>query len=170
MPLFETLVSTVGPAIAKNLLKLWAGDNKVVSEAGDSSIDALTKLIPEIRTRNEARRQLESIGERAAQSLMFTFEAEGKFLMVEDQEAVASLVARILDSSKIDAELLVQKDLDPIKLAQHFIKEASEQLSTLPEGRVELFTRVIEEASQSIVDIAGVLPNFTERTFSELLK
>jgi hypothetical protein len=170
MPLFETLVSAVGPAIAKTLLKVWAGDNKVVSDGGDSAIDMLTKLIPDIRARNEARRQLDSIGERAAESLAFTFEAEGRLLMVEDQEAVASLVARTLDSSKIDVKLLIQKDLEPVELAQHFISEASEELAKLPERRVQLFTRVIEEASQSIVDIAGVLPNFTERTFSELLK
>lgn len=170
MPLFETLVSTLGPTIAKTLLKVWAGDNKVASDVGGSSIDALTKLIPEIRARNETKRQLESIGERAAESLLFTFESEGKFLMVEDQEAVASLVGRTLDNTQIDTELLIQKDLDPVRLAQHFIKEASEELATLPVGRVQLFTRVIEEASQSIIDIARMLPKFTERTFSELLK
>jgi hypothetical protein len=170
MPLFETLVSTVGPAIAKMLLKVWVGDNKIASEAGDSSVDVLTKLIPEIRTRHEAKRQLESIGERAAESLKFTFESEGKLLMVEDQEAVASLVAQTLDNGKIDAELLVEKDLDPARLAQYFISEASEQLSKLPKKRVQLFTRVVQEASQSIVEIARILPNFTERTLSELLK
>lgn len=170
MPLFETLVSTLGPGIAKTLLKVWAGDYKIASEAGESSIEALTKLIPEIRARNEAKRQLESIGERAAESLMFTFESEGKLLKIEDQEAVAALVGRTLDGSKIDTELLVQKDLDPGRLAQHFFSEASEQVSNLPEKHAQLFTRVIQEASQSIIDIARMLPGFTERTFSELLK
>jgi hypothetical protein len=109
MPLFEILVSAVGPAIAKTLLKVWAGENKLVSDSGDSVIEILTKLIPDIRARNEASRQLDSIGERAAESLAFTFEAEGRLLMVEDQEVVASLVARTLDSSKIDVKLLIQK-------------------------------------------------------------
>ena len=45
MPLFETLVAAVGPAIAKTVLKLWARDNKVASEGGGSAIEALTKLI-----------------------------------------------------------------------------------------------------------------------------
>ena len=170
MPLFETVLTAVGPAIAKIVLKVWAGDNTFASEGADSTVDALSKLIPEIRARNEAVRQLDAIGERAAESLMFTFEAEGKQLMIEDQEAVATLVAQILDHSKVDAALLVQKDLDPVRLAQHFIGEASEQLLLLPDHRVSLFTRIIEEASQSIIDIARVLPNFTERTFSELLK
>jgi hypothetical protein len=170
MTLFETVVTILGPAIAKTVLKLWAGDDKVVSEGTDSAIGALEKLIPEIRARNEAKRQLESIGERAAESLMFTFESEGKLLMIEDQEAVASLVAQTLEASKIDAELLVEKDLDPVRLAEHFISQSSGFLSTLSEGRVQLFTRVIQEASQSIIDIARILPNFTERTFSALLK
>jgi hypothetical protein len=170
MPLFEIVVSALGPAIAKTVLKVWAGDNKAISEGSGSAIEVLTKLIPEIRARNEAKRQLESIGERAAESLMFTFESEGKLLMVEDQEAVVSLVAQTLDRNNINAEILVRKDLDPVSLAQYFISGASEQLSNLPERRVQLFTRVIEEASQSIIDIARVLPNLTERTFSELLK
>jgi hypothetical protein len=89
---------------------------------------------------------------------------------VDDQEAVAKLVAQTLDRTKITAELLAQKDLDPLKLAAHFITEADEQLALLPDPRIALFRRVIEEASQSIVDMAHQLPNFTERTFSELLR
>src|SRR5215470_14762588 len=101
MPLIETLVVTVGPAIAKTVLKLWAGDRKVASEGAALATDTLAKLIPEIRARNEAERQLQVIGEKAAESLMFIFETEGKPLMIEDQEAVASLVAQTLDRSKI---------------------------------------------------------------------
>src|SRR5258708_5468794 len=118
MPLIETLVASVGPAIAKTVLKLWAGDNKVASEGGGSAIEALTKLIPEIRARKEAERQLEAIGERTAESLMFIFDTEGKQLMIDDQDAVANLVAQTLDHSRINVELLVQRDLDPVRLAQ----------------------------------------------------
>lgn len=170
MPLLETLVLSIGPAIAKTLLKFWAGDNKLAAESGDSAIEALSKIIPEIRTRNEALRQLDAIGERAAESLIFTFEAEGKQLMIDDQEVVARLVAETLDHSNITTELLIQKDLDPSQLAQHFIERGSAQLEALPTHRRLLFIRVIEEASQSIVDIARVLPSFSERTFGELLK
>ncbi len=170
MPLIETLILTVGPAISKTLLKVWTGDSKLLSDAGDSVIDALTELIPDVRARNEAIRQLDAIGERAAESLKFIFETEGKLLMIEDQEALASLVAETLDHSRISAELLAQKDLDPVQLARHFKNEASAQLSLLPDSRVELFSRIIGEASESIVDIARALPNFTERTLSELLK
>ena len=170
MPLLETLVVSVGPAIAKTVLKLWAGDRKVASEGGGLAVDVLAKLIPEIRTRNEAERQLQTIGEKAAESLMFVFETEGRQLMVDDQQAVANLVAQTLDRSKISVEFLLERDLDPVRLARHLIAEATEQLSLFPEHRARLFTRVIEEASQSIIDIARVLPNFTERTFSELLR
>ena len=41
MPLFETVVAVLGPAIAKTVLKLWTGDNKVVSEGADSAVGAL---------------------------------------------------------------------------------------------------------------------------------
>lgn len=170
MPLIETLIGAVGPAIAKKVVKLWAGDSTAEAEAGGLAVDTLAKLIPEIRARKEAERQIEEIGERAAESLRFIFETEGKQLMVDDQEAVATLVAQTLDRSKISVELLVQKDLDPMRLAHHFITEATEQLSLFPEHRARLFSRVIEEASQSIIDIARKLPNFSERTIAELLR
>ncbi|PWT98479.1 MAG: hypothetical protein C5B51_29240 [Terriglobia bacterium] len=94
---------------------------------------------------------------------MFIFETEGKQLAVDEQETVAHLVAQTLDRSRISVELLVDTDLDPMRLARHFTTEAAEQLSLLPDRRGQLFTRVIEEASQSIIDIARVLPNFSER-------
>ena len=62
MPLIETLIAAVGPAIAKTVLKLWAGDNIIASEGGGSAIEALTKLIPQIRARKEAERQIDAIG------------------------------------------------------------------------------------------------------------
>ena len=170
MPLAETLIAVVAPAIAKTVLKLWAGDEKLASETGGAAIEALGKLIPGIRARNEANRQLAAIGEKAAASLDFIFETEGKTLLAGDQEAVAKLVAETLNRTKISVDLLVQKDLDPSQLAAHFLSEAGNQLDQLPEPRAELFRRVIEEASQSIIDIAHNLPNFSERTFAELLR
>ncbi len=78
MPLAETLIVTVAPAIAKTVLRLWAGDEKLASEGGTAAIEVLTKLIPDLRARNEADRQLAAIGERAAASSTFIFETEGR--------------------------------------------------------------------------------------------
>jgi len=89
MPLLETLITTVAPAITKTLLKLLAPDDKLATEGGASAAEILAKLIPEIRARKEADRQMAAIGERAAESLIFIFETEGKYLMTDDQEAVA---------------------------------------------------------------------------------
>jgi len=66
MPLAETLIVTVAPAIAKTVLNLWAGDVKLAWEGGSTAIDILAKLIPDLRTRNEADRQLAAIGEKAS--------------------------------------------------------------------------------------------------------
>ncbi|MBZ5729443.1 MAG: hypothetical protein LAP87_31265 [Acidobacteriia bacterium] len=135
MPLLETLILTVAPSIAKTVLKLWAADDNLASEGGASTIDILAKVIPEIRARKEADRQLAAIGEKAAESLMFIFETEGKNLIIDDQEAVAKLVAQILDRSKITPDLLLRKDLDPIQLARHLLSEVNGQLALLPEPR-----------------------------------
>jgi hypothetical protein len=96
MPLVETLILTVAPAISKLVLKFWAGDEKLAAEGGNAAIDLLAKLIPDLRARKEAGRQLDAIGERAAASLQFTFDTEGKSLLTDDQDAVAILVAEAL--------------------------------------------------------------------------
>jgi len=133
-------------------------------------IDILAKLIPDFRASKEANRQLEAIGERAAASLQFIFDTEGRAMFIDDQEAVAKLVADTLDRTKITAELLVRRDLDPVRLADHFLMQAQDQLATLTQPRADLFRRVIQVACQSIIDIAHQLPNFNERIFAELLQ
>jgi hypothetical protein len=135
MPLLETLIMTVAPALAKTVVKVWVNDDKLVSEGASSTIDVLAKLIPDVRARNEAVRQLSAIGEKAAESLSFIFEREGRQLAADEQEAVASLVASTLEHSKITTDLLVEKDLDPARLAEHFLTEAGEQLLLFPEPR-----------------------------------
>ena len=170
MPLTETLITLVAPAITKTLLRVWVGHEKVALEAGSSAIDILTKLVPDIRARKETQRQLDAIGERAAQSLQFVFETEGKAIFADEQDEVAKLVAEMLDSASISVELIVAKDLDPVKLAEHLLSESHEKFGELTPARAELVRRVIADASQSIVDIASKLPNFGERTLGELLR
>ena len=170
MPLAETLIAAVAPAIAKVVLKFWAGDQKLATQGGSTAIDVLTKAIPDLRARNEVHRQLDAIGEKAAASLQFIFDTEGKSIFAEDQETVARLVADTLDSSRISMDVLVGNDLDPARLSEYFVANAHERLAGLPQSRAELFRRVIQEASQSIIDLAHELPNFGERTFGELLR
>jgi len=77
MPLAETLILSIGPAISKILLKIWASNDRTAS-IGDSAIDVLGKVIPDLRARTEANRQLAAIGEKAAESLKFVFDTEGR--------------------------------------------------------------------------------------------
>ena len=170
MPLLETLIATVAPSIAKTVLKIWAADGRVAVESATSTIEILAKVIPDIRARTEAERQLATIGERAAQSLQFIFDTEGRAILTDDQESLARLLAEALDHSKISADILLGKDLDPTKLAEHLVSQAESALSSLPPERIQLFRRIVQEASESIIDIAQVLPNFSERTFAELLR
>jgi hypothetical protein len=170
MALIETLIGTVAPSITKTVLKLWAADHKAIVESGTSAVDILAKVIPDILARKEADRQFAAIGERAAQSLQFVFSTEGTQLFADEQQAVAELVAETLDRSQITVDLLIAKDLDPAVLATHLIKQVSDRLSGLPSARIQLFERVIREASESILDIAHDLPTYSERTNAELLR
>jgi hypothetical protein len=80
------------------------------------------------------------------------------------------LTAETLDRSKVNADLLIRNDLDPARLADSLMLEARDRTAELSPAHAELFRRVIQEAGQSIVDMAHQLPNFSERTLGELLR
>lgn len=82
---------------------------------------------------------------------------------------VGRVAADALNRAGITADLLAQQNLDPVRLAEHVMEgvkpgmEFNEQTQTL-------YSRIVSESCQHIVDIASSLPGFTERSFGEVLK
>jgi len=168
MTLIETLALTLGPAIAKAILKSWLKDSDIALDTTSSLVDFLTSKTKDVIAQQRGRRQFEEIGERAAESLLPLFE-EAR-LEESDRVAVALAVAETLDKAQIDPELLAQRDLDPSELGQYLLDSRPEATRDFSEAETALYHRIISESAAYVVDIASQFPTFTERTFAEVLR
>ena len=170
MPLQETLLLRVGPAIATGILKVWLRDKKLALDVSTGLVDILKALAPEVAAHRRGERHFAEIGDRVAESLLPLFEREGAKLDEGDREAVALAAANTLETSPLDPEFLAQQNLDPSRLTQQLLESEGKATLGFSEAAVALYRRILSETSQRIVDIASQLPSFTEHTFSEVLK
>ena len=170
MSIVETVALYIGPAIAKSILKQWLKDSSVAADSSASIIDLLKTKTSDILAQRKAQRQFEAIGERVAESLLLVFEADGARISTNGQKAVALAVAETLNKANIDARLLAELSLEPPAFAAHLMNGNPNAARLFDTSERVLYERVIQESSQYIVDIASQLPNFTERTFAEVLQ
>ena len=98
------------------------------------------------------------------------FEIEGAKLKANSRTAVAYAVAAAFDNSRFSSELLVQRNLEPTKLAKYVLNLYPTATQDFNATETELYERIINESCIYIVDIASQLPTFNERTFAEVLK
>src|SRR5687767_14637736 len=113
MALTEIVIFTVGPAIAKGILKIWLKDQKIAAEIGSALIDLLKQKTKDEIAQQKGRRQFEEIGEKIAESLLILFESEGTNLTEGGKVSVALMVAETLDKSAITPALLAERNLEP---------------------------------------------------------
>ena len=166
MPSIETLLITVlGPAIAKSILKVWLKDKTIALDVSSALVDILKKKTQDALAQRSGNRVFEGIGEKVALSLKPHFEG------FSDKQAllVGKVVSESLDRAEITAEFLAQRNLDPVALAQHII-DTVEPAMKLNKAAQSLYERIVTEACQQIVDVASSLPGFTEKSFGEVLK
>jgi hypothetical protein len=170
MGLLETLALQVGPAVGKALLKCWLKDSKFAAEVSSSLVDLLKSKTTDIIAQQRGKRQFEDIGERIALSLKPIFDSEGNNLEEGSRNAVALAIAETFNKSHIISIVLVERDLDPDKLAKHLMNSYTKVTRHFSEAEIALYQRITSEISQNIVDIASQLPAFTEHSFAEILK
>ena len=170
MSLIESLTLIVGPALAKAVLRLWLRDHGLSSDLGTSLIDLLKVKCSDAIAQHRGQRQFEVIGEKIAESLLPVFENEAAKLNENSRKAVALMVAETLNRAGISSTLLLERNLDPVVLSQYLLDSNKTATRDFSEAESELYTRIIFESSQSIVDIASQLPHFTERNIAEILK
>jgi hypothetical protein len=170
MTLPATLAVSVGPAIAKAILKLWLKDKPFLESIGESINDLISAKTKDVFEKKKAERQFQEIGDRVAQNLFHLFESDGGHLDENGKSAVALAVSDTLEKTPITAQFVLDRRLDPIELANHLLKARPGATIGLSELETALYERIITETSRYIVDIASQLPAFTERSFAELIK
>jgi Leucine-rich repeat (LRR) protein len=162
----ETLLITVlGPAIAKSILKVWLKDKTIAQDVSSALVDILKKKTEDALAQKSGNRVFEGIGEKVALSLKPHFEgfSEKQALLV------GRMVSESLDRAEITAEFLAQRNLDPVALAQHILDTVKPAMK-LNKAAQSLYKRIVTEACQHIIDVASSLPSFTEKSFGEVLK
>ncbi|GHO78572.1 ATP-binding protein [Ktedonobacter sp. SOSP1-85] len=167
MPLLEILMLDVGGAIAKGLLTRWLSSNALVSDVASSLTDVLKTQISDRLAQQRARQQLETIGEKVGESLVPIFEIEGAALDESSRAAIANAVADTLNTA--NSALLARHNLEPVEIARELLKEHPASSYHFSQSEGYLYERIVNESCQYIVDIASQLPQFTERTLSEVL-
>jgi ABC-type multidrug transport system fused ATPase/permease subunit len=167
MPLFETLVTTVGFAIAKSTLKLWLKDDKLFRDISSDLLSLIQSKFNDYKIQNAARRQFERIAEKAAESIAPIFEIEYRELDEGETNAAIMEVTSSINSTQIDPDHLAQLNIDPVQLSREIRSHTN--LSTFSAAGADLIRQIADEGSQLIIDFAGNLPGFTERTLGEVL-
>ena len=162
MPLLETLAFTLGPAIAKYIVKGWLGDSLNL-EIAKALVDLVKGEGQNALTRYQDSRQVERIAEKVVKKLQPAF-AHSK-LDKDERNLVAHEFALTLANVEINADLLLSLRLDTSKLVKFLGENRTETAREFSERQEGLFEHLAEETSKEIVQIAAELSGF-ERDFA----
>jgi len=167
MGILEILTLTLAPVIAKSVLKLWLKDQSVAVDISSSLIGLLDQKVKDVVVRQNAKRQLEEVGEKVAISLMPVF--NDSVLSESSKEAVALAVSATFDKAPLSAGILAQNNLDPYLLYKYLCKFKPSSI-VFSDGENQFYERILEQSASYIVDISDLFPNLRERTLAEVLK
>ena len=170
MAIIEVLTVELGSSIAKAILKMWLKDYSLASDIASDLVGLIKAKTNDVVAQQRAKRQFEAIGEKVAENLLPLFEAENLNFDEGAQSAVAQGISNILNTSKIDAKLLAEENLEPERLLSYLRDLHPNRTKNFSKEETEFFERILSEVCQNILDIASDLPSFTERTLSEILK
>ena len=170
MSIVEALTVELGGSIAKAILKFWLKDYSIAADITSDLIGLIKGKTKDVLAQNRAKRQLETIGERVAETLLPIFEAERTLLDEGSQIAIVLRISEILNNSKIDTRLLAENDLEPINLLKYLRELNPQRTKNFSQNETIFFERILSDVCQNIIDIASELPGFTEQTLAEVLK
>lgn len=170
MAIVEVLTIELGGAIAKAILKFWLKDHSIAADITSDLIGLIKGKTKDVLAQNRAKRQLEAIGEKVAETLLPIFEAERILLDESSQIAIVVKISEILNNSKIDTRLLAENDLEPINLLKYLRELNPQRTKNFSQDETVFFERILSDVCQNIIDIASELPGFTEQTLAEVLK
>ncbi len=170
MPILESLVVGLGSAVATGILKMWLKDDLILQSTSIGVVEILKAKTSNIMQRGAAEREFQKIRDRSAQSFQQLIDKEQTQLTESQIETIANAAAEVVSRTPLTPELLVQNNLNPEDLCQHFLSRPGSEGGNPGLASNPLFQHFLLHASQQIVNISSQLPHFTERVFSELLQ
>ena len=176
MPLLESLITGIGAAVAKGVLKMWLKEDSLILDTTLSTTDIFKVKLTDILHQNAADREFEKIRDRSATSFEKFLEKEQSELPEETIILIANAAAEVINNTKITAELVVDKNLDPGVLTHFFLTRSGADggnpgMANNPDSVIKnLYERILLHASRQIVDVSSQFPRFNERIFSAILE
>lgn len=180
MGLLEILISGVGIGVAKGLLKVWFKEEPILAGVGSSLLDIIKSKTSDTAEQRNAEKQLEKVAAKVAQSLKDTISARYPNISDERKVVIANAAGETVNTTEFSAALLVKTNLSPSDLLNVFLEKSGAEGGNpafsgkgdnpAPSEECDLYSAILSEAAQLIVDGALQYPNYTEAVFSELLQ
>ncbi|MFF5083842.1 NACHT domain-containing protein [Actinoplanes sp. NPDC000266] len=171
MPALEVATYVLGTAVAKTACGLWAGENKLLNEIGNSTVDRVAAAL----TGGRQQRQFIRIWEEAAEAVSDRLETwiTTEFRTVEpaEREAAVLAVRDTFEQAALSEADLFKSDLDAGFLGRHLRSQSPDRAGRagLSEGGTRLYDLLLRESAAYTIEIARTLPATSVNALTELL-
>lgn len=172
MPVLETLTIGLGSTIVNTVIRLWLRDNEVAKDTALEMSGMLTGGISGLLDRRRVERQFDAATEEIGRRLNQFVEAEFRGLESNEIEAASREVSDQIKGAQLSLLAVAQLDLSA-SLIEARVRESSlvalDRVGLSGAG-VQLAGRMLTEACNYIVEIAGTLPQFGTVAAAESLR
>jgi hypothetical protein len=169
MALLEILVTRLGPALAKAVLKIVLPESPYSDAAADTVGEMLKKRGEDFTTQRAAERLFDNLADKISDRLESLIEVEFSNLPETDRAAAILAVAELFQRLDVSS-VVMNANLNAVTLETLARPLAEPAFATLDPGSRELARFALTECCAYVVATAGKLPNFQVATARELLK
>ncbi|HEY9603200.1 MAG TPA: leucine-rich repeat domain-containing protein [Allocoleopsis sp.] len=170
MSVSGTLLVILGPAIAKTIFDSWLNDSPLAKAIASEIVDKLKEIIPNSSDRQNTQREIERIGQQIASQMRPIFDREMSRLDEGSRSAIQLAIADTLRQANVTNELLMSQDLDAGGLKQHLRNANPEASRDFGWAERALYDRMLTEVSDSIIQAAPQLEDFSRSFATETLQ
>jgi len=160
MAILSVVTYTIGPSIAKAILKLWLKDQGILPNVIPDLLDLLKSTAQGEREARQAARRIEDLGIQVVQQMQPVFDDASSALGDSGHDTVARELATTLAAAHLQPRVLVECNLDPKLLARHLTGVRPGAAKLLSGTEEALYRRLLAEAARAITEIASDLQGF----------
>lgn len=166
----QLLVTTLGSTIAKLCLGWWLKNPDFVTDATSGVVDFLSKLTGDVIAARRGNREYEILSEKAAERISYFLDCEFWGLKEKDLAPICLAVSETIKTTNISLELIIKRNLDPSELTNYYNTKSRKYTRDFSDAEKAIYQRLLSEACTLAIEFSSRLPNFTQRTLSEILK
>jgi NACHT domain len=163
------LVREIGLPLVRMLLRLTPYG--VAADLADD-FEKMTQGVGSYLSGQRTRRALLDVADLAAEKLNAFLQIEFPRADSGDVNASILAVGQVLTTVGTDTKLIIDKQLDPMKLASHMMSVAGKEQRSLlfSDDAQRIFDLLLEEVCNYLVEIATTQPDFTPKAIAAMLE